>query len=275
MKRRAKDSSFSIVCRIVWGAVVSASMMVASAHFTVVAQGFSRLDEVGMRWTASDAPKPTYPKTAIDKQLTGVVVVSVIVAEDGRVATLFVMESPDPLLASAVREAVQRWKFRSQSHPGPNGTEMKTRMEGKLTFYFRIDHGIGQVLNPEEMPGARWPKRRVPGSEKAKEPVKAKVFKGVPEASITMINKQELERQIASVHPVILDIRERDAFRRGHLDGAVNIPFGELQVRAPIELPAARPMVIDCSQDETWCANPGTIVQVLRWSGFTRLTVYR
>jgi rhodanese-related sulfurtransferase len=49
----------------------------------------------------------------------------------------------------------------------------------------------------------------------------------------------------------VLDVREREDFKRGHRAGAVNIPRDELAIRAYIELERARPVVIDCSQAET------------------------
>jgi rhodanese-related sulfurtransferase len=36
---------------------------------------------------------------------------------------------------------------------------------------------------------------------------------------------------------VLLDVRDREAFRAGHLPGARNIPRGELELRADRELP--------------------------------------
>ncbi len=92
---------------------------------------------------------------------------------------------------------------------------------------------------------------------------------------ITFIDKKELSRQLASAQPILLDISERDAFRRGHLKGAVNIPFRELGVRAPIELSPARPVIIDCSQEATWCQMPESIVLTLQGRGFSKVVVYR
>jgi len=36
---------------------------------------------------------------------------------------------------------------------------------------------------------------------------------------------------------VVLDVRERETFHKGHLAGALNIPRGELELRADAELP--------------------------------------
>ena len=249
--------------------LVILAIIVGSIDFEATAQGLSTRSEAGIRWSAIYARMPVYPKVAVAKGVTGVVVASVLIGVDGRVEAVVVLEAPDSSLSSAVSDAVKQWTFSSRSGSHPN------KSAGNLTFYFRISDGMGRVLNPEEMPGARWPKRPVPSNTKGQPATKARVFTGLPDSEVTLIDKKELTRQLNSIRPVILDTRDRDAFRRGHLEGAVNIPFGELQVRAPIELAAARPMVVDCSQDEVWCSNPGTIVQLLRGYGFAKISVYK
>jgi glyoxylase-like metal-dependent hydrolase (beta-lactamase superfamily II) len=56
---------------------------------------------------------------------------------------------------------------------------------------------------------------------------------------IAFMSMAEARRQIE--HPdaplLLLDVREREAFRAGHLPGAHNIPRGELELRADRELP--------------------------------------
>jgi TonB family protein len=227
----------------------------------------SKTSEWGIRNSATKDPRPVYPKTAIDKGITGVVVASLLIRPDGRMETIVILEAPDPSLATAVREAVNQWTFR----PDP----WKNSLTGRLTFYFRIVNGRGRVLDPKEMPGSRWPKPSTPSDAKAQKSTEAKILQPVPDALIHFINKNELSRQLASTHPIILDISERDAFRRGHLEGAVNIPFAELGERAPIELPPARPIIIDCSREGSWCQSAGNIVGYLQSVGFSKLTIYR
>jgi rhodanese-related sulfurtransferase len=55
----------------------------------------------------------------------------------------------------------------------------------------------------------------------------------------------------ASSAVTILDVRERDDFKRQHRPGAVNIPENELSIRAYIEVDRQRPVVIDCTYTET------------------------
>ena len=56
---------------------------------------------------------------------------------------------------------------------------------------------------------------------------------------IAFMSMDELRRQIERATPgiVLLDVREREAFRAQHLPGARNIPRGELELRADRELP--------------------------------------
>jgi hypothetical protein len=233
------------------------------------AQGLAKTSEAGMRWSAIQAPMPVYPKAAVDKGITGVAVASVLAGIDGRVETVVVLEAPDPLLAAAVRNALVRWTFQPITY-----MESALKNTARLTFYFRITNGAGQVLNPEAMPRARWPRRPDPQKTETQSAA-APILMGAPEASIRFVNENELKLELASLHPLILDIRERDAFRQGHLEAAVNIPFEELDVRAPIELPKARPLVVDCSSGDTWCENPGAIVSILTSSGFPTVRIYR
>jgi rhodanese-like protein len=46
----------------------------------------------------------------------------------------------------------------------------------------------------------------------------------------------------------ILDVRARAEFRKGHLQGAVNIPFDELRARAIHELRLERPLIVMCGE---------------------------
>jgi rhodanese-related sulfurtransferase len=77
---------------------------------------------------------------------------------------------------------------------------------------------------------------------------------GGHDISALAIDRTEFERRALLSSTVILDPRERDAFRRGHRDGAINIPGDELPVRARIELPLDKAVIVDCSHaDEISC----------------------
>lgn len=62
----------------------------------------------------------------------------------------------------------------------------------------------------------------------------------------------ELKKLTGANRPTILDVGDRASFKRGHLDGAINIPHDELDVRARIELRGRNRLVIDCTQEETF-----------------------
>jgi len=66
---------------------------------------------------------------------------------------------------------------------------------------------------------------------------------------------------------VVLDVRERDAFQKGHLAGAQNIPRGELELRADAELPDPTARIL------TYCqfGKVSTLAaSTLRAMGYTR-----
>ncbi|MGO9131749.1 MAG: rhodanese-like domain-containing protein [Bryobacteraceae bacterium] len=55
-------------------------------------------------------------------------------------------------------------------------------------------------------------------------------------------------------HTPIIDVRDRDDFRNGHLAAALNIPVDELESRARPEIPRDRPVVVFCEYCRT-CEN--------------------
>ncbi|HET9165087.1 MAG TPA: rhodanese-like domain-containing protein [Candidatus Angelobacter sp.] len=87
-------------------------------------------------------------------------------------------------------------------------------------------------------------------------------------------------RAILRVNPEypIIDIRNRNDYKQGHLAGSVNVPFDELEERAPHEVPANQPVAIYCHYCppcEAQKASQGSMslctvaATVLRFGGFT------
>lgn len=77
---------------------------------------------------------------------------------------------------------------------------------------------------------------------------------------------QELN-QIKGVLPVtIVDPRERPAFMSGHLQGAVNIPFEEIGLRAQFELNPSHLQVVDCSNIGGMTCD--SVIRVLQGAGY-------
>jgi rhodanese-related sulfurtransferase len=75
------------------------------------------------------------------------------------------------------------------------------------------------------------------------------VMSHAPAADIE-IGETELKRLLTAERPTILDVRERNEFKLGHHEGAVNIPDDELAMRF-LEIDRARSVVIDCSRADT------------------------
>ena len=106
-----------------------------------------RVNEDGMRKSASKTVMPSYPADALKKREQGVTVVEVQYDDKGDVVTTSVLESPSQSIGDAVERAVRQWKFVPSKKQ--DGTAVSIR--GKLTFYFEIDKdGKGRVLNPKQ-----------------------------------------------------------------------------------------------------------------------------
>jgi rhodanese-related sulfurtransferase len=209
--------------------------------------GQASMSEAGFRAQAANLQKPVYPASLVPKKISGVAVAAIVVGTDGRPESVIVLEAPHELMAEAVRTAVQKSTFQPIS-VRQGTTSTPTAVASKLTFYFRVTGGAGEVLNPDEMPGGRRaseaggvPAARADGSGPA-----VNSAGGGAET----IDLNQLNRLIAAGKAVVLDIRERDAYRRSHREGALNIPMNELSLRAPIELRGAAQVVLDCSQGQ-------------------------
>jgi len=86
---------------------------------------------------------------------------------------------------------------------------------------------------------------------------------------IAFMSMEEVRRHVDARDPalVILDVRERDAFRAGHVPGARNVPRGELELRADRELPDPTARIVTCCQ----LGKISTLAaQTLRIMGYTR-----
>ena len=86
---------------------------------------------------------------------------------------------------------------------------------------------------------------------------------------IAFMSMEEVRRHVDARDPalVILDVRERDAFRAGHVPGSRNVPRGELELRADRELPDPTARIVTCCQ----LGKISTLAaQTLRIMGYTR-----
>ena len=106
-----------------------------------------RVDEDGMRKSASKTVMPSYPQDSIKKREQGVAVVELVYDAKGDVINTAILEAPARSIRDAVIAAVKQWKFVPSKKR--DGTPVSIR--GKLTFYFEIDKdGKGQVQNPKQ-----------------------------------------------------------------------------------------------------------------------------
>jgi hydroxyacylglutathione hydrolase len=87
---------------------------------------------------------------------------------------------------------------------------------------------------------------------------------GRPVARLELIDADELaERLDGTEAPLILDVRDEDEFRSGHVPGSVHIPYGELSSRLD-ELPRDRTIATICSGGK----RSGLAASVLLREGF-------
>jgi rhodanese-related sulfurtransferase len=78
-------------------------------------------------------------------------------------------------------------------------------------------------------------------------------------ATAKTITVEELKK--GSGKAIVLDIGEREAFKRSHWPGAVNIPADELQIRGGRELPRDGTIVIDRTQEQNFrCAAASSLL---------------
>ena len=217
-------------------------------------------------------PTPAYPAASIAARAAGVAVADFRTDAEGRMVTVTVLEAPDLAIAAAVHDALMRW------NPGPSrilGQEDTPRPRtGTVSFYFVLDGGTGKVRRPDEMPGGPPARRQSPPSSgpPPPRPTAAPAVKTTHGEALQEIDEPTLSA-LAAKHKdlAVLDSRVRDAFKRGHRDGAVNIPREELQIRGPIELRGRRIVVVDCTQDDIrWCRIAGSMLEN---KGFERVAL--
>ena len=236
--RNRADAGRLVGWSLVWLALL---LLGASAQAQGPVQGPVRFCS-RIQGLATTRVMPEYPGSSVDKKVEGVAVVEILTDVDGRVARADVLEAPDMAIAEAVRSAVLQWRIEA---PQVFGSPERRRAQAKLTFYFRIRDGRGVVLEPYDMPGG--PARpapgvgRTPGGAPPPPPsTPPRVVIGGHGDSLPEIDTTEFERLLRNPETIVLDVRDRATYARGHHARAVNIPGDELGLRASIELTMAR-----------------------------------
>ncbi len=91
----------------------------------------------------------------------------------------------------------------------------------------------------------------------------------VEESTETSISPARLAYRIeAGASPLVLDIRSREDFARGHIPGAINIPVDELPTRLA-ELPIAKSDEVVVVQQLPWEPGVKLAEETLRESGYS------
>lgn len=95
------------------------------------------------------------------------------------------------------------------------------------------------------------------------------IFKSLFGSSATNLTAQEAKTRIDSDQPLlILDVRQPDEFRSGHIAGAKLIPLNELQRRMP-ELPQAVEILCVCRSG----SRSGAATSQLNSAGFKAINL--
>jgi rhodanese-related sulfurtransferase len=187
-----------------------------------------------VRGLISSRSEVPYPPTSLKAGRHGVAVADVLISPDGVVRTIEVLEAPDPEIAAAVTAGLKGWKFKTVSNPA-TGTPAAIR--SKIILYFHIENGRGQVLTPDEMVARRGKPAAVPATAQ-----------GPPPTTFPSVTEDQYKRLVAqgSPRPILVDIRDRPAFRSRAYPGAINLPEREMGSRAAAELPRGTQIVLDC-----------------------------
>lgn len=73
---------------------------------------------------------------------------------------------------------------------------------------------------------------------------------GLPASTDFLVKREELEKlKESQPELIILDVRDRESFAKGHAAGAKNIPLDELSVRAINELNPETPVILSADDD--------------------------
>lgn len=235
---------------------VTLSCAVVLSVVAVFAQNIVKVSEASIRDRAVRPILPEYPVRSLKNRHEGVAVARVIADLDGTVVTVDILQAPDEPIAESVKKAVAQWRI---PEIRVVGSARHFQTQGKLTFYFQLADG-GRVRSPNEFPGNETvfdPPQRGRGSQ----PVQP----GAPRPArpaLREIGPDDLKKLSAGAHLQLLDVREREEFKRQHTQTAMNIPLDELFVRARIELRTDGPVIVDCSYgDPVICRQAGIVVQ--------------
>ncbi len=193
---------------------------------------------------ASHKPFPDYPARSVENGSAGVAVASILIGADGRMERVDVLEAPDADIGKAMLDALGRWAL--PPHLNTDHPRGPFKVSATMVFYFLIEAGEARVMSGPAMAEARGADHSSAGK-------------------LRRIGEAEFDALLESGDAVVIDPREREFYALGHRDGTINIPVDELPLRAIVELPAARVVVIDCYRgSESMCEMAGRLLRRVR-----------
>jgi rhodanese-related sulfurtransferase len=173
---------------------------------------------------------PEYPPESIERATGGVAVTAILIGTDGRVESCELLQAPDSAIGRASVRAAGSWVFPPVAVE-KEGRRVPAKVMTKLTFYFVPERGA--VLSP------------APTGPDTLDAI-ASLLDGLEDVTIPDITEGDLARLLAGQEGVVvMDIRPRELFARGHRNAAVNIPADELVLRLR-ELSSTRSVAVDC-----------------------------
>ena len=100
--------------------------------------------EAGLRkQKATKRVQPVYPKESLKNDISGRVIVDILVDEYGKVPEVKVNQAPDELTGQAVVDAAKQWEFKAP--PKIQGRQIC--YSSTLSFRFEIRSGKGKVVD--------------------------------------------------------------------------------------------------------------------------------
>lgn len=92
-----------------------------------------------------------------------------------------------------------------------------------------------------------------------------RLFGGESAVGTTGVGVAEAQRKLSANEAIMIDVRERDEWRAGHVAGARHIPLGDLAAQLAA-LPRDRDVLLFCRSGN----RSGTATRLLRSEGFER-----
>jgi protein TonB len=123
------------------GRAVVGSRNGEAAPYVFIVIGTAGDEEAAEKSPSGEAPRiverinPRYPEQARKNGIQGEVTLKAVVDKNGGCSVIEILESPDPLLSEAAREAVEQWKY----EPARDAAGRVADAEMSITVRFRLE----------------------------------------------------------------------------------------------------------------------------------------